>query len=129
MGIQLTLIIVMAPLFGAVIAGFFRNQIGRSGAHTVTIAGVGLSFLLSLYLAYAVFFLGADSLNQDLYTWASGDEFFSYAFNVGFLIDPLTVVMLLVVTFVSLLVHVYSIGYMTDDSGYQRFFSYISLFP
>ena len=128
MGIQLTLIIVMAPLFGAVIAGFFRNQIGRSGAHTVTIAGVGLSFLLSLYLAYAVFFLGADSLNQDLYTWASGDEFFSYAFNVGFLIDPLTVVMLLVVTFVSLLVHVYSIGYMTDDSGYQRFFSYISLF-
>jgi len=127
-GIQLTLIIVMAPLLGAIIAGFFRNQIGRAGAHTVTIAGVGLSFALSLYLAYAVFFLGADGFNQDLYTWASGGEFFSYAFNIGFLIDPLTVVMLLVVTFVSLLVHVYSIGYMIDDNGYQRFFSYISLF-
>ena len=125
---QLTLIIVLAPLFGAVIAGFFRNQIGRVGAHSVTIAGLLISFVLSIQVAYAILFGGQEILNHDLYTWANGGSFFSYSFNIGFLIDPLTVVMLMVVTFVSLLVHIYSVGYMADDPGYQRFFSYISLF-
>ena len=125
---QCCLIIVLAPLVGSVVAGFFRNQIGRVGAQTVTIAGVGLSFLLSIYVATFILTGEVPALNSNLYTWASGGEFFPYAFHIGFLIDSLTVVMMLVVTFVSLLVHIYSIGYMADDDGYQRFFSYISLF-
>lgn len=126
---QLCLIIVLAPLLGSMIAGLFSRQVGRVGAHTVTIAGVGLSFLLSLLVANHVLSgNGGSYLNANLYTWASGGELFPYAFHIGFLIDPLTVVMLVTVTFVSLLVHIYSIGYMADDDGYQRFFSYISLF-
>ena len=124
----LCLIIVLAPLFGSVIAGFFRNQIGRVGAHSVTIAGVGLSLLFSIFVAIAIFSGRVETLNANIYTWASGGELFPFAFHIGFLIDPLTVIMLLVVNFVSLLVHIYSIGYMDDDDGYQRFFSYISLF-
>lgn len=126
--LQYCLIIVLAPLVGSVIAGFFRNQIGRAGAHCVTIAGVGLAFTLSVYVAFAVLYGHAPVLNTNLYTWASGGTLFPYAFHLGFLIDPLTVVMMVTVTFVSLLVHIYSIGYMADDDGYQRFFSYISLF-
>lgn len=125
---QICLIIVLAPLVGSAIAGFFRNQIGRIGAHTVTITGVGLSFILSIYVALQLFSGAIPSLNAVIYNWASGGLLIPYEFNIGFLIDPLSVVMLLVVTFVSLLVHIYSIGYMADDDGYQRFFSYISLF-
>ncbi len=124
---ELTLVVVFAPLIGAIIAGLFRDRIGRVGAHTFTITGVGLSFLLSLVIARMVFSQGQVS-THDLYTWASGGTFFPYHFVIGFLIDPLTSIMLLVVTFVSLLVHIYSIGYMADDDGYQRFFSYISFF-
>jgi NADH-quinone oxidoreductase subunit L len=120
--------IVLAPLVGAVIAGFFRHQIGRVGAHSVTIGGVALSFALSLYVAFLILTDNAPILNTNLYTWASGGDLFPYAFHVGFLIDPLSVVMMVIVTFVSLLVHIYSVGYMVDDDGYQRFFSYISLF-
>lgn len=122
------LIITMAPLVGAVIAGLFRKEVGRTGAHVLTIALVLISFLLSCYVAKLYLIEGIAPLNKNLYTWASGGELFPYAFHVGFLIDSLTSVMLVVVTFVSLLVHVYSIGYMADDDGYQRFFSYISLF-
>lgn len=129
MSIQLLcLLLVLAPLAGSIVAGLFRVQIGRTGAHAVTILGVGISFLLSIYVATLIFGGVSEALNVNLYTWASGGNFFPYTFNIGFLIDPLTVVMLLVVTFVSLLVHIYSIGYMADDDGYQRFFSYISLF-
>ncbi len=122
------LIIVLAPLFGSIIAGFFRRSIGRVGAHSITIFAVGLSLLLSIDVALKVFFGNAPTLNYPLYTWASGGDLFPFSFHIGFLIDPLTVIMLLVVTFVSFLVHIYSIGYMADDDGYQRFFSYISLF-
>lgn len=125
---QLCLIIVFAPLLGSVVAGFFRNQIGRSGAHSVTIAGVAFAFILSLYLAIQLLSGQVDPVNVNLYTWASGGTYFPYDFHLGFLIDPLTVVMLVIVSFVSLLVHIYSIGYMDEDPGYQRFFSYISLF-
>jgi NADH-quinone oxidoreductase subunit L len=125
---QLCLIIVLAPLFGSIIAGFFRNQIGRVGAHSVTIFGVGLSFAVSLYIAYGIFSGSIPTFNSVLYTWASGGLLIPYEFNLGFLIDPLTALMLVTVNFVSLLVHIYSIGYMADDDGYQRFFSYISLF-
>lgn len=125
---QLCLIIILAPLVGSLIAGFFRKQIGRTGAHTVTITGVGLSFILSVVVASAILSGSAENVNANLYTWASGGELFPYAFHIGLMIDPLTVIMLVIVTFVSLLVHIYSIGYMVDDAGYQRFFSYISLF-
>jgi len=122
------LIIVLAPLIGSVVAGFFRKQIGRAGAHWVTSIGVALSLILSGYVAMAIFTGKASIIDQNLYTWASGGDVFPYAFHIGFLIDQLTAIMMLVVTFVSFLVHIYSIGYMADDPGYQRFFSYISLF-
>lgn len=125
---QLCLIIILAPLAGSIIAGFFRKQIGRTGAHTVTIAGVLLSLILSVYVAFEILSGASPAFNGAIYTWASGGLLIPYQFDIGFLIDPLTVVMLVTVTFVSLLVHVYSIGYMADDDGYQRFFSYISLF-
>ncbi len=126
--LQCCLIIVLAPLVGCIIAGLFRKQVGRKGAHSVTIAGVGLAFILSVYVASVILSGQEPVLDANLYTWASGGDQFPYAFHLGFLIDPLTVVMMVVVTFVSLLVHIYSIGYMADDDGYQRFFSYISLF-
>lgn len=125
---QLCLIIVLAPLVGSIISGFFRNQIGRVGAHSITILGVSISFVLSLYVAYQILTGASPALNTVIYNWASGGLLIPFEFDIGFLIDPLTVVMLVTVTFVSLLVHLYSIGYMADDDGYQRFFSYISLF-
>ncbi|ABQ56952.1 TPA: NADH-quinone oxidoreductase subunit L [Legionella pneumophila] len=125
---QVCLVIVLTPLVGSAIAGFFRNQIGRVGAHTVTILGVTISLLCSIFLAWGLFSGSIPNTNSLVYHWASGGSLIPYEFNIGFLIDPLSVVMLVIVNFVSLLVHVYSIGYMADDDGYQRFFSYISLF-
>ena len=123
-----SLIAVTAPLVGAIVAGFFRKPLGRVGAHSVTIGLIFISFLCSVKLAFDILSGSESILDTNLYTWASGAEWFSYSFNIGFLIDPLTVMMMVIVTFVSLLVHIYSIGYMHDDDGYQRFFSYISLF-
>ncbi|AOW53475.1 TPA: NADH-quinone oxidoreductase subunit L [Legionella pneumophila subsp. pneumophila] len=125
---QVCLVIVLTPLVGSAIAGFFRNQIGRVGAHTVTILGVAISLACSIFLAWGLFSGSIPNSNSLVYHWASGGALIPYEFNIGFLIDPLSVVMLVIVNFVSLLVHVYSIGYMADDDGYQRFFSYISLF-
>ncbi|HGF0781351.1 TPA: NADH-quinone oxidoreductase subunit L [Legionella pneumophila] len=125
---QVCLVIVLTPLVGSAIAGFFRNQIGRVGAHTVTILGVAISLACSIFLAWGLFSGSIPNTNSLVYHWASGGALIPYEFNIGFLIDPLSVVMLVIVNFVSLLVHVYSIGYMADDDGYQRFFSYISLF-
>ncbi len=115
----------LAPLFGAIAAGFFGKQLGRTNSHRVTIAGVAVAFLFSLIALFKN--LGSDGavFNETIYTWMiSGD----IKFEVGFLVDRLTVVMMTVVTSVSLMVHIYTIGYMHDDPGYQRFFSYISLF-
>ncbi|WP_131795743.1 NADH-quinone oxidoreductase subunit L [Fluoribacter gormanii] len=125
---QLCLIIVLTPLAGSIIAGFFRNQIGRAGAHSATILGVTISFIASLYVAWQIFFGAMPAESTVLYHWATGGLILPFEFNIGFLIDPLSAVMLVTVNFVSLLVHIYSIGYMADDDGYQRFFSYISLF-
>jgi len=122
---SILLTIVLAPLFGAVIAGLFGRRIGRVGAHSVTIAGVGLSCALSIFVLYQLVWGGAVTFNQNLYTWF---EIGSTSANIGFLIDRLTAMMMVVVTFVSLMVHVYTIGYMAEDDGYQRFFSYIALF-
>src|SRR5215813_11154353 len=119
------LIIAFAPLVGAIVAGLFRNQIGRVGAHTVTIAGVGLSCVLSLYVLYQMVWEGAPTYNENVYTWFQVGPLETH---VGFLVDRLTAMMMAVVTFVSLMVHIYTIGYMADDDGYQRFFSYIALF-
>jgi NADH-quinone oxidoreductase subunit L len=119
------LLIVLFPLIGAAIAGLAGKQIGRSGAHWVTSGGVGLSCLLSVFVFFDTVFGGGDVYNGSVYTWAVSD---GIRFEIGFLVDSLTAMMMLVVTFVSLMVHIYTIGYMHDDPGYQRFFSYISLF-
>ncbi len=118
------LLVPLAPLAGALLAGLFGRRIGRKGAHTVTIGGVLVALLASLVVAQDVIVAG-HAFNGVLYTWAMlGDV----PLQVGFQIDNLTVLMMLVVTFVSLMVHLYTIGYMHDDPGYQRFFAYISLF-
>jgi len=122
---SILLTIALAPLVGAIIAGFFRNQIGRRGAHIVTIAGVAISCVLSMYVFKLLAFDDFPTYNQNLYTWF---DVGGYSAHVGFLIDRLTAMMMVVVTFVSLMVHIYTIGYMHEDPGYQRFFSYIALF-
>ncbi len=124
---SLYLLIPLAPLIGAIVAGLFCRVIPRWVAHTVTIAGVAIAFLLSCIVFKDV--LAGNTFNGPVYQWlavttSTGD----YRFEVGFLIDSLTATMMLVVTFVSLMVHIYTIGYMSDDPGYNRFFSYISLF-
>ena len=119
------LTIVLAPLAAAIIAGLAGKSIGRVGAHWVTIAGVGTSCLLSLLVLKNMFWGGAVAENIPVYTWAATD---GLHMGVGFLVDRLTALMMCVVTFVSLMVHIYTIGYMHEDPGYQRFFSYISLF-
>jgi NADH-quinone oxidoreductase subunit L len=119
------LLIVLGPLVGALIAGLFRNQVGRAGAATAAIAGVGLSCVLSFYVFYQLVWSGAPTFNQNIYTWL---EVGRIGMHVGFLVDRLTAMMMVVVTFVSLMVHIYTIGYMADDDGFQRFFSYIALF-
>ena len=117
------LFVPLAPLFGATAAGLFGKFIGRTLSHVVTIAGVALAFVASVVIFQDV--QAGHVFNGSVYTWmTSGDT----RFEVGFLIDPLTTMMMLVVTFVSLMVHIYTIGYMEGDPGYQRFFSYISLF-
>ena len=119
------LIVALAPLLGAIVAGLFGRKIGRTGAHSVTIAGVFISCLVSCQVLYKLATGEAGPFNQNLYTFF---EVGGYSGHVGFMVDTLTAMMMTVVTFVSLLVHVYTIGYMKDDPGYQRFFSYISLF-
>ncbi len=115
------LTIVLAPLFGAIIAGLF--PVSRRVAHSVTIGAVGLAFILSVYVFYQI--AGNPVYNETLYTWLVAGN---VRLEVGFMVDSLTAVMMLVVTFVSGMVHIYTIGYMRDDPGYKRFFSYISLF-
>ena len=120
---KLYLLVPLAPLIGAMIAGLFCRVIPRWVAHTATIAGVAIAFVASVIIFRDV--MAGNTFNGPVYTWlTSGD----YKFEVGFLIDTLTVTMMLVVTFVSLMVHIYTIGYMQEDPGYNRFFSYISLF-
>ncbi len=119
------LTIVLAPLAAAIIAGLAGKKIGRAGAHWVTTLGVGTSCLLSMLVLRNMFWGGAGPENLAVYTWAVTD---GLHMGVGFLVDRLTALMMCVVTFVSLMVHIYTIGYMREDPGYQRFFSYIALF-
>lgn len=130
------LAIPLSALIGSIIAGLFGSFIGRKGAHAITILGVGISCILSFYVLKHVAIDG-NSFYGDVYTWA---QVGGTKFAIGFQIDNLTSMMMVVVTFVSLMVHIYTIGYMQDDkhnwpedsrggdNSYQRFFSYISLF-
>src|SRR5947207_4637974 len=121
--LQRYLLVPLAPLAGAIVAGLGGRGIGRSGAHWVTIAGVAVSFVASCAVFLDV--LDGATFNGPVYTWlVSGGT----RFEIGFLIDRLSALMMVVVTFVSLMVHVYTVGYMADDPGYQRFFAYIALF-
>ncbi|MXV08730.1 MULTISPECIES: NADH-quinone oxidoreductase subunit L [unclassified Xanthomonas] len=122
---SLLIAVVLAPLVGSIIAGLFGRQVGRKGAQFATILGVAVSCALSCWTLYQLVGQGASPFNQNLYTFF---EVGHYSAHVGFMVDRLTAMMMVVVTFVSLLVHIYTIGYMADDPGYQRFFSYISLF-
>ena len=125
LSLAILLVIALAPLAGAVLAGLFGRQIGRIGAHAVTIGAVGTSCLLSCQVLWQLATGAADPFNANVYTFF---EVGTFNAHIGFLVDNLTAMMMAVVTFVSLLVHVYTIGYMRDDPGYQRFFAYISLF-
>ncbi|WP_034301764.1 NADH-quinone oxidoreductase subunit L [Herbaspirillum sp. RV1423] len=125
---HLLLAVPLAPLAGSAIAGllgtkFFGNVVGRKVSHTVTILGVLIAFIISFQTLLAV--MDGATYNGTLYTWMTVA---GLKLEVGFLIDSLTAMMMCVVTFVSLMVHIYTIGYMKDDDGYNRFFSYISLF-
>ncbi len=122
---SILLTIALAPLVGCVLAGFLGKFLGRAGSHSVTILGVAVSCALSFYVLYQLTVGGVAEYNQNIYTWFQIGPFNA---SVGFMVDRLTAMMLVVVSFVSLLVHVYTIGYMADDDGYTRFFSYISLF-
>jgi NADH-quinone oxidoreductase subunit L len=121
---NLLLTAALAPLLGAIVAGLFGAAVGRKGAHWVTILGVALSFVASLMTLEAVALDGA-RFNATVYEWMVVG---GLKMEIGFLVDGLTAMMMVVVTFVSLMVHIYTIGYMDEDPGYQRFFSYISLF-
>ena len=123
---ELAIVAAFAPLVGALVAGLGGKRVGRNGAHSVTIFSVLLSFLASCVLFASV--LQGDTFNGPVYTWLTSGELGSTRFEIGFLVDRLSALMMVVVTFVSLMVHVYTIGYMHDDPGYQRFFSYIALF-
>ncbi|CAN5224993.1 NADH-quinone oxidoreductase subunit L [soil metagenome] len=125
---NLLLAVPLAPLAGAMIAGlfgtkFFGNKVGRAVSHSVTILGVAIALVISCMTLLDV--LAGARYNGSLYTWMTVG---TLKLEVGFLIDSLTAMMMCVVTFVSLMVHIYTIGYMKDDEGYNRFFAYISLF-
>ncbi len=125
-------ILILSPLVGSIIAGLFSRQVGRKGAQAVTILGVAISTVLSMYIFYLFVIQDAEPFNVNVYTWLVSD---GITFSIGYLIDSLSATMMLVVTFVSLMVHIYTIGYMHHDEDYeanngyyQRFFSYLSLF-
>jgi len=122
---NLLIVLAAAPLVGALIAGLLRNQIGRAGSAGIAIVSVAISFALSCVVFWQLVWGGAPIFNHDVYTWL---EVGKLTIGIGFLIDRLTALMLVVVTFVSLMVHIYTIGYMRDDPGFQRFFAYIALF-
>ena len=122
---NLLIVLAAAPLVGALIAGLGRKQVGRAGAASIAILSVAISFALSCVVFWQLVWGGAPVFDQNVYTWLEVGKF---TVGIGFLVDRLTALMLVTVTFVSLMVHVYTIGYMRDDPGFQRFFAYIALF-
>src|SRR2546423_3335500 len=120
---QLYLLIALSPLAGSIVVGLWGAKLGRAASHWICILGVAASFVGSGFVLRDV--LAGNAFNGDIYVWMTSGN---VKFAIGFLIDPLTALMMVVVTFVSLMVHIYTVGYMADDPGYTRFFSYISLF-
>jgi NADH-quinone oxidoreductase subunit L len=123
--VSLALMTVLLPLFGAIIAGLLGKKLGHLLTHRIVISLVAIAFFISLYLFKVIVIDAYPAIDHVFYTWVKPDIF---QFDVAFLIDRLSATMMTVVLFVSLMVHIYTIGYMADDPGYQRFFSYVSLF-
>lgn len=123
--INIALIITLLPLAGSLIAGLLGKQLGRTWSHRIAISLVGIAFLLSCYLFKVMVIDNHPAIDATLYTWATAGILH---FDVAFLLDRLSVTMVTVVLFVSFMVHIYTVGYMADDPGYTRFFSYVSLF-
>lgn len=123
--IWVALIIALLPLAGALTAGLLGKKIGKTWTHRIAITCVGISFFLSCYLFKEFIFKSHPAIDESLYTWATAGL---VHFDIAFLLDRLSVAMLVIVSFISFMVHIYTIGYMVDDPGYQRFFSYVSLF-
>lgn len=123
--INITLIMALMPLLGSLAAGLLGKKMGHTLTHRVTVACVGISFLLSVYLFKVIVMDGVPMIDHVFYTWATSG---TQHFDVAFLVDRLSATMVMVVLFISFMVHIYTIGYMADDPGYQRFFSYVSLF-
>ena len=122
---KLSLIALITPLIGGLLAGFIGSRISKSFTHCITTLGIFISFGISCWILIDVFLNPSLLINQNIYEWMS---IAGFNFKAGILVDHLTVSMMAVVTFISLMVHIYSIGYMHDDPGYHRFFCYISLF-
>src|SRR5829696_8472569 len=120
---QMYLVVPMVPLLASIVVGLWGHRMPRAASHWITIVAVAISFVASVIIFRDV--LAGNTFNGDVYVWANAGD---VKMAIGFLIDPLTALMLIVVTFVSLMVHIYTIGYMADDDGYSRFFSYICLF-
>lgn len=123
--IEIYITIVLAPLFGSIIVGLTGNKLGRNLSHNIAILGVVISTVLSFYVFNHHIIEEAQIFNENIYTWA---QIGNLNISIGFLIDNLSAVMLVIVSFVSLMVHIYTIGYMREDPEYAKFFSYISLF-
>jgi NADH-quinone oxidoreductase subunit L len=123
--LSIALCIMLLPLLGAIIAGVFGKMIGPKTSHRITIALVGTAFILACYLFTEIVLIGHAAIEGIVYHWVTSGTF---SFNVALLLDRLSATMLVIVTFISLAVHIYTVGYMAGDPGYQRFFSYVSLF-
>lgn len=123
--LQIALVTALLPLAGALIAGLLGKQLGRTLTHSIVIGLVGFSFFLSLYLFKAMVLDATPAIDGTFYTWATAGVL---KFDIGFLLDRLSATMITIVLFVSLMVHIYTVGYMAEDPGYTRFFSYVSLF-
>ncbi len=123
--LSIAMLLTLLPLLGSLIAGLFGKVIGRAATSWICVSLVGISFLLSCYLFKVIVMEGQPTVEGSFYTWASSG---AYQFDVAFLLDRLSATMICIVTFISFMVHIYTIGYMADDPGYQRFFSYVSLF-
>ena len=121
--LQTYLVVPLVPLLASIVVGLWGNKMPRAASHWITIVAVAIAFVASVVIFRDV--QAGHTFNGDLYVWADTG---GIKMAIGFLIDPLTALMLIVVTFVSLMVHIYTIGYMAEDDGYSRFFSYICLF-
>jgi NADH-quinone oxidoreductase subunit L len=123
--LSIAVAIILLPLAGSLVAGLLGKALGRSFVHSVTILLMGITFLLSCYLFVVIVLLGHPWVEGNLYNWVTSGAF---KFDVAILLDRLSATMILIVSFISLVVHIYTVGYMADDPGYERFFSYVSLF-